>query len=192
MLCVAALRYFVLRCVALPGFVLHGGFQLTRSDLVQSASYEHYLKVVGSTFNFAGGRTVDTYTYTTNSHQVRRGGGLGCCWGCGRGSCSLWGLLECLLRFAQRVDVVVEVRPTHQSDVLHPQYVEDGIASAKFTYDLSPMSIVVSETRPPFYKFITSVCAIIGGVFTVIGLLDSMVYHGLRSFERKVQLGKTN
>ena len=66
------------------------------------------------------------------------------------------------------------------------------IAAAKFTYDLSPMSIVVSETRRPFYTFLTSVCAIIGGVFTVIGLIDSLVYHSMRTLRKKVQLGKAN
>merc|ERR1719174_407008 len=53
----------------------------------------------------------------------------------------------------------------------------DHISEARFTYDLSPMSIVVEEKTVPLYHFLTSVCAIIGGVFTVIGFGDSILYH---------------
>merc|ERR1711871_925302 len=42
----------------------------------------------------------------------------------------------------------------------------------EFKYDLSPISIVVQQERMPAYRFLTSSCAIIGGVFTVIGLLE--------------------
>lgn len=108
---------------------------------VPQESHEHYIKVVGSQFQFMSGEQVNTYTYTENSHAY--------------------------------IDA-------------------DNIAAAKFTYDLSPMSIVVREYRTPFYKFLTSVCAIIGGVFTVIGLFDSMVYHSLRTLKKKVELGKAS
>ena len=42
----------------------------------------------------------------------------------------------------------------------------------------------------PFYHFLTSLCAIIGGVFTVTGLIDSVVRQSLRSLKTKVSLGK--
>ena len=71
------------------------------------------------------------------------------------------------------------------------QYRDDNqIASAKFTFDLSPMSVILSERRIPLYHFLTSVCAIIGGVFTVIGLFDSVVFMGLNSLAKKQELGK--
>ena len=60
----------------------------------------------------------------------------------------------------------------------------------KFSYNLSPMTVVVSETSKPFYEFLTSACAIIGGVFTVVGLLDSLIYQGMKSIKKKVALGK--
>lgn len=34
------------------------------------------------------------------------------------------------------------------------------------------------EEYKSFTHFITSVCAIVGGVFTVSGLIDSFIYHG--------------
>ena len=36
-----------------------------------------------------------------------------------------------------------------------------------FKYDLSPISIIASQKSMPTYHFLTSTCAIIGGVFTV-------------------------
>ena len=36
-------------------------------------------------------------------------------------------------------------------------------------YDLSPMAVVVSSKGRRWYDFVTSVCAIVGGTFTVLG-----------------------
>ena len=45
-------------------------------------------------------------------------------------------------------------------------YNSEGIPAGKFTYDLSPIQIVVRETGKAFYHFVTTTCAIVGGVFT--------------------------
>lgn len=45
------------------------------------------------------------------------------------------------------------------------------------------------ETPRAWYKFLTTLCAVIGGVFTVAGILDSVLYTGF-SMARKVELGK--
>eukprot|EP00250_Pteridium_aquilinum_P028212 c36775_g1_i1 orf=195-1649(+) len=63
------------------------------------------------------------------------------------------------------------------------------IPTAKFHYELSPMQVLVKETPKSFAHFITNVCAIIGGVFTVAGILDS-VLHGAIRMVKKVELGK--
>ena len=47
-----------------------------------------------------------------------------------------------------------------------------------------------SETKSSFAHFLTSVCAIVGGVFTVSGIVDSTLYHGQRVLRKKTQLGK--
>ena len=46
------------------------------------------------------------------------------------------------------------------------------------------------EKRHSFLHFITSVCAIVGGVFTVSGIIDSFIYHGQQVVRKKVDLGK--
>ena len=60
----------------------------------------------------------------------------------------------------------------------------------KFSYNLSPMSVVVTEKRMPFYHFLTSLCAIIGGMYTIFSLLDTFVYHGSKMLAIKTSLGK--
>jgi hypothetical protein len=59
-----------------------------------------------------------------------------------------------------------------------------------FLYDFSPIMVKFTETRRSFTHFLTGVCAIIGGVFTVAGIIDSFLYHGLRSVQTKINLGK--
>ncbi|CAM9401118.1 unnamed protein product [Heterosigma akashiwo] len=56
------------------------------------------------------------------------------------------------------------------------QYDEQTIPEAKFAYTLSPMGVVVKKGGRRWYDFVTSVCAIIGGTFTVIGVIDAVFY----------------
>jgi len=68
-------------------------------------------------------------------------------------------------------------------------YISDVIRAAKFSYNLSPIQIVVREDKTGLYKFVTSLCAIIGGVVTAAGILDSLVYQGV-ALAKKIELGK--
>jgi len=65
----------------------------------------------------------------------------------------------------------------------------DEMPMAKFSFDPSPMQVLVKEQPRPFYHFITTVCAIIGGVFTVAGIADSSIFHVVKMV-KKVELGK--
>jgi len=68
-------------------------------------------------------------------------------------------------------------------------YMSDSTPAAKFSYTLSPIQIVVKEDSRQWYHFLTTLCAIIGGVFTVAGILDSMFYS-VAKMAKKVELGK--
>ena len=68
-------------------------------------------------------------------------------------------------------------------------YNTDDVPAAKFSYDMSPIQIVVTERKKAFYHFVTTTCAIIGGVFTVAGIIDGIV-HGAGRLAKKVDLGK--
>lgn len=56
-------------------------------------------------------------------------------------------------------------------------------------YEISPMVIRYSEQRRSFSHFITNLCAIIGGVYAVAGVVDTVIYRTLRQFRRQ-QIGK--
>lgn len=64
-----------------------------------------------------------------------------------------------------------------------------AVPVAKFHFELSPMQVLVTENSKSFSHFITNVCAIIGGVFTVAGIVDSM-FHNAMQMVKKMELGK--
>lgn len=55
---------------------------------------------------------------------------------------------------------------------------------AKFAYDLSPIAVKYSFRSRRWYDYFTSVFAIIGGVFTIVGMLEGIVYR-MASREKK-------
>ena len=52
------------------------------------------------------------------------------------------------------------------------------------------MQVKFVEKRTSFLHFLTNVCAIVGGVFTVTGIIDAFIYHGHRAIKKKMELGK--
>mmetsp|Transcript_699 Transcript_699/g.1667 ORF Transcript_699/g.1667 Transcript_699/m.1667 type:complete len:516 (-) Transcript_699:449-1996(-) len=60
-------------------------------------------------------------------------------------------------------------------------YQRDDTPEAKFLLDLSPIAVTYEMTSRKWYDYITSLMAIIGGTFTVVGFLES----GIRLASRK-------
>lgn len=86
-----------------------------------------------------------------------------------------------------------ELRP-YQYTFAHKKYIALGfsgriIPAIWFKYDINPISVKYKERRKPFYEFICMTCAIIGGTFTVVSLLDSLVFSASSVLE-KLELGK--
>lgn len=71
-------------------------------------------------------------------------------------------------------------------------YRAPAAAGVFFMYDLSPMMVQMTEHRRSLTHFLTGVCAIVGGVFTVAGMLDGMLYHSTRALQKKIDLGKAS
>nr|XP_054754031.1 endoplasmic reticulum-Golgi intermediate compartment protein 3-like [Lytechinus pictus] len=67
---------------------------------------------------------------------------------------------------------------------------EHGLPGVFVLYELSPLMVKYKEVNRSFMHFLTGVCAIIGGVFTVAGLIDSMIYHSAKAIQKKIELGK--
>lgn len=70
--------------------------------------------------------------------------------------------------------------------------IDSGPPGVYFIYEFAPMMVKYTERTKSFLRFLTSVFAIIGGVFTVAGIIDSMVYHSVNVIKMKIELGKTS
>jgi len=58
------------------------------------------------------------------------------------------------------------------------------IPNAVFYYDISPVKVLVQEETQGFASFVTKICAVIGGIYTVVGLLDNVIYHSGQSIKK--------
>lgn len=67
---------------------------------------------------------------------------------------------------------------------------ESGMPGIFFSYELSPLMVKYTEREKSFGHFATNLCAIVGGVFTVAGIIDSVLYHSVKAIQRKVEIGK--
>jgi len=64
------------------------------------------------------------------------------------------------------------------------QHGVQGIPGAFFNFEISPILVVHAETRQSFAHFITSTCAIVGGVLTVTSLVDGVLFAAGRSLKK--------
>ncbi|KAK9069533.1 hypothetical protein SSX86_011437 [Deinandra increscens subsp. villosa] len=71
-----------------------------------------------------------------------------------------------------------------------PEIGRRSLPGVFFFYDLSPIKVTFTETHISFLHFMTNVCAIVGGIFTVAGIVDSFVYHGHKALRKKMEIGK--
>lgn len=85
-----------------------------------------------------------------------------------------------------------ELRTNQYSVTKHrklPNMGEQALPGVFIIYELSPMMVKHTEKSRSFMHFMTSVCAIVGGVFTVAGLVDSAIYNSGKIIH-KFQIGK--
>jgi len=48
-----------------------------------------------------------------------------------------------------------------------------------FNYELSPITVKYEQTSENFFDFILYISAIIGGVFTVAGIIDAIIHRSV-------------
>ncbi|XP_040186539.1 endoplasmic reticulum-Golgi intermediate compartment protein 3 [Rana temporaria] len=95
------------------------------------------------------------------------------------------------------VQIDGEVLRTNQFSVTRHEKIasgligDQGLPGVFVLYELSPMMVKLTEKHRSLTHFLTGVCAIIGGVFTVAGLIDSLIYYSTRAIQKKIELGKT-
>ena len=93
------------------------------------------------------------------------------------------------------IDLNKKVISTNQFSVTeHTQGTNFGTSSDLpglfFYYELSPIKVMFKEHRVLFLHFVTNVCAIVGGVFTVSGIIDGLFYHTSKLIRKKMEIGK--
>ncbi len=54
-------------------------------------------------------------------------------------------------------------------------YSEDVIF---FNYQISPIAVHYTNSKENIFQFLINICAIIGGIFTVAGIVDSIIHKG--------------
>lgn len=60
-----------------------------------------------------------------------------------------------------------------------------GLPGVFFFYDLSPIMVKFNEERKSFFHFVTQLCAILGGVFTVSSMIDRLFFVGINHVQKQ-------
>jgi len=102
-------------------------------------SYEYYIKIVPTTFEYQDGSFEHSYQFVANSNEI-----MG----------------------------------------------HYRLPAIYFRYDLSPITMKFKNFRTPFSHFLVQVCAIVGGVFTVLGIVNSVLHQSLEHVLKKAQINK--
>ncbi|KDQ62502.1 hypothetical protein JAAARDRAFT_121394 [Jaapia argillacea MUCL 33604] len=67
---------------------------------------------------------------------------------------------------------------------IHIQHGVSGTPGCFLNYEISPILVVHSETRQSFAHFLTSTCAIVGGVLTVASIIDGMLFAAAHKLKK--------
>lgn len=67
---------------------------------------------------------------------------------------------------------------------------ESAMPGVFFSYELSPLMVKYTQKSNSLSHYLVNICGIIGGIFTVAGLLDSIFHKVERQIKRKMDLGK--
>jgi len=80
---------------------------------------------------------------------------------------------------------VREAFHTKNSEGIETTHGFDARPGVFFHVDVSPMQIIHMEKRKPFAHFLTTLCAIVGGVLTVASLVDAAVFKVRKGEEER-------
>jgi len=71
----------------------------------------------------------------------------------------------------------------YQAGIVHGRR-QSVLPGVFFVYELSPFMVRVTEESVPFTHFLTGLCAIAGGVFTIAGIIDSCIFHASKAMKK--------
>lgn len=67
---------------------------------------------------------------------------------------------------------------------MHVMHGMTGVPGVFFNFEISPILVIHQETRQSFAHFLTSTCAVVGGVLTVASLIDSVAFATGRKLKK--------
>lgn len=76
---------------------------------------------------------------------------------------------------------------TRHEKQIHPM--SERLPGLFMSFDIAPIAVTKTETRRSLVHFATSVCAIVGGIWTISSILDSAIYR-TNKMMIKTELGK--
>lgn len=76
---------------------------------------------------------------------------------------------------------------TRHEKQIHP--LSDRLPGVFISFEIAPIAVIKTETRRSWIHFTTSICAIVGGIFTISSILDSIIYR-TNKILIKTELGK--
>ncbi len=59
-----------------------------------------------------------------------------------------------------------------------------------FRFDMSPVTVKYWQYKDNMLHFLIQICAIIGGIFSVTGIIDALVHKSVVAILRKANMGK--
>ena len=187
---------------------------------VRAGTYQYFLKVVPTSYTSLRNQTTQSSQYSVTEHykpltmesMLNSGSAPGVLFNYDlsaikvRGVCLKQMVLSCWTYSVKCMPQTLSIVPVNTKMAVHHSALSECIymrlhqlaALVQRAKARSPCAIVflyavqvnVIEARTSFLHFLTNVCAIVGGVFTVSGILDSTLYHGQKLIRKKMELGK--
>jgi len=106
------------------------------------------------------------------------------------------GTYQYFIKVVPTIYTDIRGRGIHSNQFSVTEHFRDGNVRPKsqpgvfFFYDFSPIKVIFTEENRSLLHYLTNLCAIVGGVFTVSGIIDSFIYHGQKALKKKMELGK--
>ena len=79
----------------------------------------------------------------------------------------------------------------HNKAIINNLMGDTGMPGVFFSYELAPVMVKYQQKEKSFGHFASGLCAIIGGVFTVAGIIDKLIYKSAQILQQKTELGKS-
>ncbi|KAE8230159.1 hypothetical protein CF326_g4846 [Tilletia indica] len=119
--------------------------------------FQYFLKVVPTEYRTLRGEELKTHQYSVTSYERD---------------------LDPAHNAAAAAGLSPNSPSSQQSKTGHAQVQHGfmGVPGVFFNYEISALKVVQQENKPSLGHFLTNLCAIVGGILTIFGIVDSLLY----------------